>query len=399
MVRVVGLRPFVGHSSVTGFDLVEPPTAAGVSVAAVVGAVLLVGAWWARRRDPRLTALVGCVAALALAGVLTGANVPDSLEEGRLNFFHRAFALSVLELLALGWLAALAVQARPPSAPVGADGPRTTRGPAEAPERGGSPGARIPVVAGAAAAALVTVAAVVPVALDRDGDRLSQPVRREVVERFVDQIEADPALEQDGPLLTLVAGDDRFVQIADTVRVRLVAAGHDVRFGPDARGFVHPDRLLDPCQADRALIVGLGSGSPRDDLGGRRIAEVEVAPEVDLDALDRLAGQAEGRSVDLGPELQAALRRLPGDLGALRGSSLVFGLGASPEKVFRNRCYVDLFLDHPPAAPILDRADLLALRDSFPDDVDTIPFTHITADLVDRDQLRVLRPELTTDCP
>lgn len=389
VVRVVGLPPFVSRSDVDGWDLVEPPTTLGVAVAVAVGVVLLVGAWWARRREPRLAALVVCVAALVGAGVLTGANVPDSLEQGRLNFFHWAFAVSVLELIALGWLVALVVKAV-----------RSGRGSSE----GGAvrslipPGARSGAVPGATAVVLVGLAAVVPLGLDRQADRILQPVRRDPVEDFVAQIEDDPALAEEGPLLAVVLGNDAFVQVSDAVRVRLIADGHDVRFGPDAQGYVHPDHRLDPCTASRALVIGLGPAAADAALEGRRIAEVEVAPELDLAAVDRLADQARGRQVDLGADLEAALTRQPGSEAELMGSTLTFVLGLAPEEVLLNRDYVDLLIDHPPAAPTLDRSDLVALAGSFPDGTRSVPFTRLTADLVDRDQLRSLRPQLD-GCP
>ncbi len=389
VVQAVGLPPFVARSSVTGGDLVEPPTPVGVGVALVVGALLLGGGWWARRREPRLTALVGCVVVLAGAGVLTGANVPDSLEQSRLNFFHWAFALSLLELLALAWLATLAVTAgrhRWQSSGVTAAGMRPATGP------------RSVLAYGVPAVALIAVAAVVPLGLDRRSDRLPMPVRRDVVERFVAQIEADPAVDQGGPLLTLVVGDEGLVQVTEAVRVRLLTAGHDVRFDPGLRGYVHPDHRLDPCDAERALILGLGVGAPRDDIPGRQIAAVEVAPELDGAAVDRLSAQAEGEQVILGPDLEGVFERMPGKTGTTMAVDFVFGFSEDPARFLQNQAFLDLVIDHPPVSPELDRADLISLRDSFPEGVDRVSYTDLTANLADRDQLRSLRPGLA-DCP
>ncbi len=389
VVRVGGLPPFVGRSSVAGWDLVEPPGPVAVVGAGMIAVVLVAGAWWARRRDPRLTGLVVSVFALGVAGVVTGANIPNSPEQGRLNFYHWAFAMSVLELLALGWLVALAARVGRSRVDSGGTG---SRSPIPSTARSGA----VPL---AVATALVVVAAVVPLGLDREVDRLLQTVRRDVVEDFVAQIEDDPALARDGPLLVVVLGNDASVLVDDEVRVRLRADGYDVRFGPDARGYVHPDHRLNPCAASRALVIGLWSDSADAGLGGRRVAEVEVAPELDVEALDRLAEQARGQDVDLGGDLEATLVSRPGGEGGLLASRLIFTLGKAPEGILVKRDYLDLLIDHPLAAPRLDRSDLVALRDSFPDGVMSVPFTRLTADLVDRDQLRALRPDLTAGCP
>lgn len=73
-------------------------------------------------------------------------------------------------------------------------------------------------------------------------------------------------------------------------------------------------------------------------------------------------------------------------------------LGDRPAAVLRPRANVELLLDHPPAAPALDRRDLRAVLDSFPDGTAAIPATSIRAPLLDRDELRVHRPDLTADC-
>ena len=387
VLRVLGLPPFVGRSGVEGWDLIEPPTPAGIGVALVLVVVLVAGAWWARRREPRLTALIAVVGALAVAGVLTGANLPDSPEKGRLNLFHWAFALSALEVLALTWVVVAVVSWR------------RARG-AAAEDRSGAAPAR-PALLGpvpAAVAGLVTclVLALLPLGRDRTTDRLATPIRPAVVDEVVEAIE-DEGLHE-GPVLALVEGEDAFTQVADTVRVRLVASGMDVRFGPDSDGFVAPEHMLDPCRADQALVVGVGAGREPEGIPGRRVARVEVVPELDDAAVGRLADEADGQEVVLGPDLQGALDDLPGDLGALRGSLLAFRLGSDTEAVVRNRDNVDLLLAHPPASPELDRDDLLALRESFPEGVVSVPITHISVHRLDRAELRALRPDLTEGC-
>lgn len=371
VARVVA-TPFLGRSEVEGWDLVATPGWPVLVLALAVVGVLGAGAWWARRRVPDLTRLVGVAGALALAGVLTGANVPDSPEQGRLNFFHWAFALSLVELLALAWLAAAVL------------GPRLDRLPTRA------------VAVGAAA--LVAALALVPIGLDRDADRLFQPVPGGQVDALVDAVRADPEVAgHDGPLLALVAGDDTYVQLGDTLRVRLRAGGLDVRFGPDATGFVHPDHQLDPCAAEEVLVLSVGHGAPVA-VPGRLVASVDPIPGVDRDALDRLADAARGRTVELGPDLAAALDRLPGGQGDLLGALMSFRLPDAPHEVLGRRDVLDLLADHPPVAPSLDPADLDAVAASLPPGLDALPGTDVRAHLLDRAELARWRPALVAGC-
>ena len=100
--HVLGPRPFLGRSTPRGWDLVaHQSTLAVVLTLGVVLGALAVGAWW-RRTERGLVAAVLMVGVLAVAGLVTGTNIPDSPEQGRLNFYHWAFALSFFELLVFG---------------------------------------------------------------------------------------------------------------------------------------------------------------------------------------------------------------------------------------------------------------------------------------------------------
>jgi hypothetical protein len=376
VATVLGPQPFLGRSSPQGWDLVAPrsPWATALTFA-VVAAVLIAGVLWLRARERRFVAAAIMVVVLVGAGMLTGANIPDSPEQGRINFFHWAFALSFFWVLVLGWLGARL-------APVLL--PHVTHGRA----------VTAAVVAGVVAGGV----AVTPLVVERTSDRLVQPLPTDAVASLLDQVLADEELGAiDGPGVILVNGRDRFVQVGDTVGVRLDLEGYEMVFPRSSVGFVHPSRLADPCQVTHGVVVTLeldGETLPP----GREIARVDVAEGVDRGALARLEAQARDQRVILGPDLEAALDELPSDQGDLVGATLAFRLGTRPREMLLVRSNLDLLIDHPPLAPSLDEGDLRALRASLPAEVDSIVATDVAVHLLDRDQLESFRPDPFARC-
>lgn len=375
LANALGPRPFLGRSSPKGWDLVAHRSTGGIVLTfLVVGAVLAAGSWW-RRREPKFLAAVAMIGVLAVAALVTGTNIPDSPEQGRLSFYHWAFALSFFLLLVVGWLLARL-------APVVT--PKLTHG--------------RPATAVAVSAVVIAGVAVTPLVVQRASDRLGQPLPAAAVADLIDQLESSDALaDADGPMLVLVNGDDRYIQVGDTVGARLAIDGRPILFPPSSKGFVHPDRIADPCSVQQALVISLVRG----DVAvppGTEVADADAAPTLDRDALDRLIEQADGVPVDFGPDLQAALEALPGDQGDLVGATISFRLGFRPEEVLLVRSNLDLLIDHPIAEPALDHDDLVALRDSLPDGATTLVAEDVTAHLLDRQQLEQFRPDLFEAC-
>ena len=375
VANVFGPRPFLGRSSVDGWDLVTPRSLLWVVlVIGVVVGILAAGVRW-RRREHGFVPAVAMVGVLVVAGLVTGANVPDSVEQGRLNFFHWAFALSFFHLLLLGWLIA---RLAPVVTPTLTHGRRST--------------------ALVVAAVVVAVVALVPVVVDRPSDRLIQGIDAEGITAFTDELHRSAELDAvDGPVLVLVNGDDRFVQVGDTVGVRLLLDGRDIVFPPSSVGFVHPDRLADMCEVEHALVIGLElfelAPPP-----GTLLASADAAPSLDRAALERVVAQAEGQPIDLGPDLEAALAALPGDQGDLIGSAIGYRLATAPERLLQVPGALDLLVEHPPASPVLDVDDLEAMRDAIPEGTDGLAATTVTAHLLDRDELEVFRGDLVAGC-
>lgn len=377
LANALGPRPFLGRSSPKGWDLVAHRSTLGVLVTfAVVGAILLAGAWW-RRREPKLLAAIAMIGVLAVAALVTGTNIPDSPEQGRLNFYHWAFALSFFELLVFGWLVvrlAQLVAAR-------REDHRS-----------------IPQTAFAGVAAVVIVAvAVTPLITDRASDRLLQPLPASSIQRLLSEIEGSEALDAvDGPILVLVQGDDRYVQVGDTIGSRLTIDGEDIVFPPSSKGFVHPDRLADLCSVQNGLVIGLirtGVELPE----GTELATVDAAPTLDREALARLQSQIDGPEVVFGDDMTAALEALPGDQGDLVGATLMFRLPDRSAEVLLVRSNLDLLIERPIEKPAFDHDDLVALRDSLPEGSNVVA-TDLTASLLDRQQLEAFRPDLFETC-
>ncbi|MGN6693438.1 MAG: hypothetical protein ACTHN0_04620, partial [Aquihabitans sp.] len=322
LANALGPRPFLGRSSPKGWDLVAHRSTAGIALTfLVVGAVLAVGSWW-RRKEPKFLAAVAMIGVLAVAALVTGTNIPDSPEQGRLNFFHWAFALSFFVLLVLGWLLARL-------APVVT--PKLTHG--------------RPATAVAVSAVVVAGVAITPLVVQRSSDRLGQPLPASTVAELVDQLESSNALARvAGPMLVLVNGDDRYIQVGDTVGARLAIDGRPILFPPSSKGFVHPDRIADPCSVQHALVISLLRGDVAEP-EGTKVADADAAPSLDREALDRLIAQADGVPVEFGPDLQAALDALPGDQGDLVGATISFRLGFRPEEVLLVRSNLDLLID------------------------------------------------------
>ncbi|MFN8016801.1 MAG: hypothetical protein U0P45_01625 [Acidimicrobiales bacterium] len=376
VANVLGPRPFLGRSTPTGWDLVQHRSTPLVALTfLVVAAILLAGAWW-QRQDRKLSMAAAMVGVLIVAGLVTGMNVPASTEQGRLNFFHWAFALSFFELLVIGWLLARL-------APVVL--PKLTHG--------------RHVTAVVVAAVVVFVVALVPVVAPRPSDRLYQPVPASSYRSLVHQVLSSPAVRTaPGPMLVLVNGSDSFVQAGDTVGTRLTVAGKPVVFPPFSKGFVHPDRLADLCTVPSALVLTLHLPGVTDP-PGRQVASVDGSPGLDRAALARLVRQAKAADrVDLGADLKATLESLPGDQGALVGASMVLRLRDRPQAVLLTRSNLDLLIDHPIASPALDPDDLRALRSSLPSAAKGVVATEVTAHLLDRDELLQLHPEYAQGC-
>lgn len=136
VVHVLGLPPLLGQTNLDGQWLFAEVSAFTWATAGLVVAASLVAGWRWRRSDrhrfrfedpapeaesgstSRRAALVVMAALLAVAGLLSGASVPEGIEQYRLVFYHWALALAffvslTLALAALGAADGLDLARRP----------------------------------------------------------------------------------------------------------------------------------------------------------------------------------------------------------------------------------------------------------------------------------------------
>jgi len=94
--RAIGFPPLVWRTDLTGDDIHVALSPFAWFGAAAVGVALLAVVVADRRRRPSRAALAGTVLVLVVLGVITGSNVPASVEAARLNLYRWTFVASVL---------------------------------------------------------------------------------------------------------------------------------------------------------------------------------------------------------------------------------------------------------------------------------------------------------------
>jgi hypothetical protein len=366
VAHAIGLPPLLGRINVTGPELLarlSPLTL--VSALAAVG-LLAAGAVLWRRREPRLTALVVMAGAVALGGLFNGANVPVSLEQIRIAFYHWTFTLAFLELLIL----LLAV------------GPPVWRWyAAREPARQSA----VRALAGPVVVLVVLVTGVANLVVHR---RDNQPLLL-IAKRTIDHIESEvqantPKMAQ--PTLLLSTEYLAFSGTYEAIASRLIADGIDIKFPADRRDYVADRHLVDYRTVQSGIVLAFGIGGPRTDIPGTIIATANPAPGLDRQALARLFRQVRsGAKVVLGRPLERALRsRVDGP--TIRASLL--SIAEDPAKVLANRLVLRLLVKAPLVSPALDSADLARVLRTFPTAQGVaMSATHLSLYRLDRPQL------------
>ena len=242
VAHVLGLPPLLGRTGVTGSELLAPVSVLTWVSALTVAAGFLVGAVWWRRREPRLTALVVMTGALVVAGILNGANIPNSIEQSRIAFYHWAFALAFLELLIVIVFARELVRRWDPA-------------------RSTAQRFNASVVIAPTVLALVLAPAIGNLFVSRANNRIEPTIPK----RMVDEIAAGVRRERDairGPTLLLSRGENVFSGVREAVAARLEAAGMEVVHPRDLAGYVDERRLVDDRKVRSAIVIAIGLHGP-----------------------------------------------------------------------------------------------------------------------------------------
>jgi hypothetical protein len=302
------------------------------------------------------------VGVLAVAGLVSGSNVPDSIESSRLAFYHWIWPISLFAGTALALLALDLARGAVPA--VRAWAPRLV------------PARRTAAVALTATALVLTVAPVAASpAVERDNDDLRATGTvdsRAVVDDLADMALAAGAADHDGPVVVLSVGGGPFETAQAALSLRLIERGVDVRYPEDLRDFVADEHLVEPAEVGSVVIVvteRLGSPLPAV-IPGEEVGELSPGggDPIDAEAHATAVAAVEGANGPLRPGAELADRYAAAgdDERQLLDASLA-ALAASPDRLLLDRTYVQFLLDYPLADPEIDPDVLRRLRDSLPE--------------------------------
>ncbi len=266
-----------------------------VGTLAVV-AVLVAIAWTDRRRPGRALLALTALGVAGL-GVITGSNVPDSVEAGRINFYRWTFVVGALAWLAIGWAVASLVRRRL--------------------DRADRPPLRLGALGSPARLAVVPVAVVLVVALL--AVTVSGPTRRRDQAVFAIEDRITPAVIDalgppgDRPVVVVPAGMSAGLSLAPALVLQLVEAGYDVRVPPVWRAGYGKHFVADPTDLDAlgpAVVMATGRGGV-DDVPGDVVLRIDLNAQA-ADARVTIADQARGQKLVRSPHANDVLRDLIG---------------------------------------------------------------------------------------
>ena len=369
LAHVAGLPPLLGRTDLTGGDLlVAPSLFTWVSAVAVLGAAGLLCLRW-RRHDPRRASLGAAVGLVVAAGLVNGASVPRGLEQGRLSFYHWAFALSFLLVLIVG----LAVA--PALARVALPGRAWVR----------------PALAGVAVVAVLVPTAVNP-AIDRRTNTLratGAPVEHAAIAHLADAVEAEGDRSGAHTLL-LSRHEPVFAGVAPALSFELAQRGIEVHHPLIDRFFVNDRRLVDRDELDGGLVVMVDTQARDGDVprGGELLAEVDTTggdeQAFDVAAYRSLVAAAtDADELRLSPAAERSLDELD-DADREAIMLLLESVIDEPGPALRNPWVLALLRDLAPAEPALDPAALQRVIDTV-DDYDPQAITGLRLYRLDRD--------------
>jgi len=364
VARVAGLPPYMTRHDLTGGDVSAPVTPLALASGSVTLAAMVAIAIGMRRRTPALALLAGTALVLAVAGLVTGASVPDSLEQQRINLYRWTWALAFCVWVALGWAAARVLE------------PRLAR-----------------FTRLAAAGRLVAVGVVVAVVAAAVVSVGPDDLRRDrSVYTMDDHVAgaAAAATEGDGPVVILTEGGLATLSVGPAVAAHLVDAGAEVQVPRRSTNAYGDERAFDAATAGTALVL-VSSFGPSPPGPGRFVASAAVTPAI-VGLLDQLIAQA--RREPIRPSARAATllaRFEPGAAGVIRAA--VEGIDTSPSEL-ASRLVLDLLRDGYLESPRFDPTVLDRLLRLLPDESRVWGDDRVAMYELTIDELRTYRPDL-----
>jgi hypothetical protein len=331
-LRSVGAPPLILRTNLTGDDIHQPLAAPTVVVALLVVLALVAIAVVDRRRRPARAALAATALVVAVLGAVNGANVPDSVEAGRINFYRWAFVASALTWLVLAWAGGALVRRRWSPERGGADVVHVSAGDPvpESAERRGVELVRSyrrsagPVLVAAALVAVVgmSVAAIAVGGPQRRRDQQIFRTERLIADRL------DVALEGRERVLIVPEGRSALLALGPSVALHLVEGGHRIGVSADQEAGYGDHLVADGRTFDAGVVVASGKGSAPPGPG-------RVVAHVDLNAKSRaaraeLARGLRGADLEPGPRSEEIIRELVG--GGARAYLFAINLGTVSEQ-------------------------------------------------------------------
>ncbi|QXC61229.1 hypothetical protein KSP35_23445 [Aquihabitans sp. G128] len=340
-LRALGLPPMIARTDLTGHDLTArlSPVAAVVALAVAVALAAIVVVRWRTARTHATLAATTLV--LAVVGGLNGANVPDSIESGRLNFYRWTFVVSIGMVLSLAWAAAALLAARRP---------------AVAESRLGTP-VRL------AAVGAVLAFAVGAIAVGGPQDR-----RDEEVFRTSRRLGAAGVRSVEGrkTVLLLMHGQSANLSVGPAVGLDLVEAGHEVRVTKGLGAGWGDHLVLDRGEhVDAVLLVATTKDAFASPLPGRLLRREDLKASL-RPVIAKLAAQLRGQPLVYSERGEEIAREQLG--GTADQRSLVRyaadALAEKPEGVLQVTAVVKLLQHGYLTSPQLDPDALAVLADS-----------------------------------
>jgi hypothetical protein len=241
----------------------------------VIAALVLV-AWKAHARHRSLSRLSVMALVLLGAGIVNGANVPDSVEAWRVNLYRWTWAGVLLTWTALGWAAGLLI----------ARWLATTNRSDRA--------QRLAPVALVTAAVLVATSTVfVSGRDDHNREKPAFKLEKRVASAVLDRV------DRDRPIVVVFSGYSATLAVGPHVLYRLVEAGVPVRVTRRLAPAYGRHRRYEREDGMAALVVSSGRGEI-EDRPGEVIATEHYAPERSR-LLEELADDVRGKEVVLAP--------------------------------------------------------------------------------------------------
>ncbi|MEO6627246.1 MAG: hypothetical protein ABIP03_01620 [Aquihabitans sp.] len=283
-LRAVGAPPLLFRTNLTGTDIQAPLSVAGWigGVAVVIALVSIVVV--DHRRCRARAGLAFTALLVAGLGALNGANIPDSYEAWRLNFYRWAFVASALTWIVLGWAVVGLMRRRWP-----AQSQRLPR-----------------PLAGMAACVALVVVATATITSSGPSVRRDQAVFH--AERHLERAML-PAVKGKERVFLLPEGLGAIIAVSPALAVDLVADGHRIGLPPSLEVGYGDHRVQDgPYDAGIVVASGRGSVTPGP---GRIVTRFDMnAATTETRAL--LAGQMRNQKLILSPDADAILSRFVG---------------------------------------------------------------------------------------